>query len=126
MTTHAMKLWDAGLKHDDSKVTITQMYSYMADMSVTEDFAKWVMEMNAAGEGLRNASKTVETLHGFWTADSEKGLEDVLVGGFAKASSLCTFFSTIFSTCMHVTALYRCDLVISFLGVPHGCIGWKR
>ena len=93
MTTHAMKLWDAGLKHDDSKVTITAMYSYMADMGVTEDFAKFVMEMNASGEGLRNASKTVETLHGFWTADSEKGLEDVLVGGFAKASSLCTFSS---------------------------------
>jgi len=78
VTKHVMGLWDAGIKSGTMGVSVTGIYMVMSDTSVTEDFVSFSMQMG----------KDTDNMQGYWCANSEQSLNEVLTMGFKTTTNL--------------------------------------
>jgi len=75
---HVLGLWDAGIKSSPLGVVVTGIYMVMADTSLTEDFVAFSMQMG----------KDTDNAQGYWCANSEANLAEVLSTGFKSTTNL--------------------------------------
>jgi len=75
---HVLGLWDAGIRSSPLGIVVTGIYLVMADTALTEDFVAFSMQMGTE----------TENAQGYWCANSEANLAEVLSVGFKSTTNL--------------------------------------